>query len=83
MEREPKYAKINEEELREMEAEFGGPLSEELALWFIRNRIQREAVERMIGVRGEEPCQRLRERVRKIGDRADKSEHGAVARKCA
>ena len=49
MEEERKYAKINEEELKQMEEEFGRPLNEELAQWFIRNRIQREAIERMLG----------------------------------
>ena len=32
-----------------MEEEFGRPLNEDLALWFLRNRIQREAIERMLG----------------------------------
>lgn len=54
MEKELKYAKINEEELRQMEEEFGRPLNEELALWFIRNRTQREAIERMLGQKPED-----------------------------
>jgi hypothetical protein len=44
----PKYAEISEIELREIEAEFGHPVTRELAQWFIRNRINREAVERML-----------------------------------
>lgn len=51
----PKYARINAAELEEIQAEFGRPLTEELALWLIRNRINREAVERMLG--NEEPEQ--------------------------
>ena len=43
----PKYANMNATELKEIEAEFGRPLTEELAQWFIRNRTNREAVERM------------------------------------
>ncbi len=45
---EPQYAEINETELREIEAEVGHPVTRELAQWFIRNRIQREAIERML-----------------------------------
>jgi hypothetical protein len=44
----PRYSDINDEELREIEAEFGHPLTRELAQWFIRNRTNREAVERML-----------------------------------
>jgi hypothetical protein len=46
---EPQYADINDAELREIEAEVGHPVTRELAHWFIRNRINREAVERMMG----------------------------------
>jgi hypothetical protein len=42
------YADINVAELREIEAELGQPVTRELAQWFIRNRINREAVERML-----------------------------------
>jgi hypothetical protein len=45
---EPQYAEINDAELREIEAELGHPVTRELAQWFIRNRINREAVERML-----------------------------------
>ncbi len=45
---EPQYADINDAELREIEAELGHPVTRELAQWFIRNRINREAVERML-----------------------------------
>lgn len=44
----PAYTELSEEELKEMEDEFGRVLSPELALWFIRNRANREAVERML-----------------------------------
>jgi hypothetical protein len=44
----PKYADISEAELKEIEAELGHRPTRELAQWFIRNRINREAVERMI-----------------------------------
>ena len=44
----PQYSDIDDAELREIEAEFGHPLTRELAQWFIRNRINREAVERML-----------------------------------
>jgi hypothetical protein len=44
----PQYSDINDAELREIEAEFGRPLTRELAQWFIRNRTNREAVERML-----------------------------------
>lgn len=42
------YAEISQEELKQIEAEFGHPVSQELALWFIRNRMNRDAVERML-----------------------------------
>lgn len=45
----PQYGDINDAELRKIEAEFGHPVMRELAQWFIRNRINREAVERMLG----------------------------------
>ena len=48
----PQYADINDAELREIEAEFGHPVSRELAHWFIRNRMNREAVERMLAEMG-------------------------------
>jgi hypothetical protein len=44
----PQYSDINDAELREIEADFGRPLTRELAQWFIRNRTNREAVERML-----------------------------------
>ena len=34
--------------MRELEAEFGRPLSYEMALWLIRHRTNRAAVERML-----------------------------------
>lgn len=48
MEETPRYSDISDAELREIEAEFGRPLTRELALWFIRNRTSREAIERML-----------------------------------
>jgi len=48
MEETPQYANISEAELRELEAEFGRPLTRELALCYIRNRTSREAIERML-----------------------------------
>jgi hypothetical protein len=45
---EPQYSDINDAELREIEAELGHPVTRELAQWFIRNRMNREAVERML-----------------------------------
>jgi hypothetical protein len=48
MKKKPHYAELSKEELKQIEAEFGHPLSGELALWFIRNRMTREAVERML-----------------------------------
>jgi hypothetical protein len=44
----PQYSDINDAELRDIEAEFGHPLTRQLAQWFIRNRTNREAVERML-----------------------------------
>jgi hypothetical protein len=48
MDEQPAYSEISELEMRELEAEFGHPLTRELALWLIRNKIIRAAVERMI-----------------------------------
>jgi hypothetical protein len=48
MEETPRYSDINDAELKEIEAEFGRPLTRDLALWFIRNRTSREAIERML-----------------------------------
>ncbi len=45
---EPRYSDINDAELRAIEAELGHPVTRELAQWFIRNRINRDAVERML-----------------------------------
>jgi hypothetical protein len=51
MKESPRYAELSKEELKQIESEFGHPLSRELALWFIRNRMNRDAVERMLGAR--------------------------------
>ena len=45
---EPRYSDINDAELRAIEAELGHPVTRELAQWFIRNRTNRDAVERML-----------------------------------
>lgn len=45
---EPHYADIHEAELKEIEAELGHPVTRELAQWFIRNRMNREAIDRML-----------------------------------
>jgi hypothetical protein len=48
MSEQPEYSDISELEMRELEAEFGRPLSREMALWMIRHRTNRAAVERML-----------------------------------
>jgi hypothetical protein len=53
MDEQPAYSEISELEMRELEAEFGHPLTHELALWLIRNKINRTAVQLMIDEIGE------------------------------
>jgi hypothetical protein len=48
MKETPQYADISDAELKDIEAEFGRPLTRELAQWFIRNRTNCEAVARMV-----------------------------------
>jgi hypothetical protein len=48
MDEQPAYSAISEIEMRDLEAEFGHPLTRELALWMIRNKINRAAVQLMI-----------------------------------
>ena len=48
MDEQPEYSEINELEMRDLEAEFGHPLTHELALWLIRNKINRAAVQLMV-----------------------------------
>ena len=48
MDEQPPYSEISELEMRDLEAEFGHPLTHELALWLIRNKINRAAVQLMI-----------------------------------
>lgn len=55
MDEPPAYTELSEEELKELEGEFGRVLSPELALWFIRNRTNREAVERMLNTADSAP----------------------------
>jgi hypothetical protein len=43
------YSRMNPQELRDLEAEFGRPLTPELAQWLLRARMNRQAVELMIG----------------------------------
>ena len=49
MKETPHYAELSKEELKQIEADFGHPVSRELALWFVRNRMNRDAIERMLG----------------------------------
>jgi hypothetical protein len=44
----PQYSRICDDELRELEIEFGRSLSRGMAQWYIRNRTNRQAVERMV-----------------------------------
>jgi hypothetical protein len=48
MEEQPQYSEISDLEMRDLEAEFGRPLTRELALWLIRNKTNRAAIQRMI-----------------------------------
>jgi hypothetical protein len=48
MDEQPTYSEISELEMRDLEAEFGHPLTRELAFWLIRNKIIRDAVQLMI-----------------------------------
>ena len=48
MTEKPEYSEISELEMRDLEAEFGRPLTREKALWLIRNRMNRAAVELML-----------------------------------
>ena len=54
MDERPEYSEISELEMRDLEAEFGRPLSREAAFWLIRQRINRDAVERMLNEHKEE-----------------------------
>jgi hypothetical protein len=59
MDEQPEYSSISDLEMRDLEAEFGHPLTHDLALWLIRNRINRAAVQLMIDeieeIREQEP----------------------------
>ena len=57
MDEQPAYSEISELEMRELEAEFGHPLTHELALWLIRNKINRAAVQLMIDEMDENRCE--------------------------
>ncbi len=58
MEEQPVYSEISAAEMRELETEFGRPLTRETALWLIRLKTNRDAVQRMINEEAEErhPC---------------------------
>lgn len=55
MQEKPEYSEISELEMRDLEAEFGRPLTREKALWLIRNRMNRAAVELMLNEETEVP----------------------------
>jgi len=54
MDERPEYSEISPQEMRDLESEFGRPLTREKAFWLIRQRINRGAVERMLNERPEE-----------------------------
>lgn len=45
----PGYSEISEEEMRDLEADFGRPLTRDLAFWLIRMKTNRSAILRMMG----------------------------------
>jgi len=49
MDEKPCYSEISEEEMRDLEADFGRPLTRALAFWLIRTRTNHAAILRMIG----------------------------------
>ena len=49
MNEKPGYSEISEEEMRDLEADFGRPLTRELAFWLIRMKTNRAAILRMMG----------------------------------
>lgn len=51
---QPAYSEISELEMRDLEAEFGRPLTRLMALWMIRHRIMRAAVQRMLNASDDE-----------------------------
>ena len=51
---QPAYSEINDLEMRDLEAEFGRPLTRQMAFWLIRHRINRGAVQRMLNVSDDE-----------------------------
>lgn len=65
------YSRIHPAELKELEMEFGRPLTPELAQWLIRARTNREAVERMEGVLCEDG-------VEEVGDARETPRRGAT-----
>jgi TnpA family transposase len=79
---EPRYSDINDAELRAIEAELGHPVIRELAQWFIRNRTNREAVERMLHAENSNPFDTAKEEqiVRDI-NRPDAQSQTSVAKK--
>ena len=85
MDEPPAYTELSEEELKALEAEFGGILSPELALWFIRNRMNREAVERMLTADSAPVDHEFTEVIRpdKLRIRAQRNKMLRLHRKCA
>jgi hypothetical protein len=49
MSEKPGYSEISDAEMRDLEADFGRPLTRELAFWLIRTKTNRAAILRMIG----------------------------------
>lgn len=49
MNEKPGYSEISKEEMRDLEAEFGRPLTRDLAFWLIRMKTNRAAILRMMG----------------------------------
>ena len=85
MQETPQYADISSDELNEIENEFGHPVTRELALWFVRNRSRREAIERMIGATGASELDTERDIPRRpaIGSMQDGEERPKAYRKLA
>ena len=48
MDEQPAYSEISADEMRELEAEFGRSLNREAALWMIRLKTNRAAIQRML-----------------------------------
>jgi hypothetical protein len=75
MDEKPIYSEINVEEMRDLEREFGRPLTKDLALWLIRFKTNRDAIQRMIGEEDEDD-----ESPEKHGTKADTAKIAASGR---